>query len=408
MYCKLRDNVYMIPGKKYACLYDLNERDLYHMNRELYLWLDKITKYAVDMENLKDYEKEALKQLLKLRLIEMSNDKTVDKKESEKRHNRINFAWIEVTTGCNLKCLHCYEEANNINNKQMSLEDYKLALVRLKKYGIDRIQIIGGEPLILGEKLKKMLELAACNFSDVEIFTNGTLITRNWAEFLKEHSIRVAVSIYSYNDTEHDKVTGVNGSCEASNRAIKMLYECGVNYRICNVLINGVNIGERNTHLYRLSLKKDIVRMSGRADFSLLSDELIRKKLITKERFTEKINPILFKKSMQGHNCFSSKIYISTDLDVFPCVMERRIKHGSIRNKSLETILKQDVLELNKNHIDGCKDCEYRYACFDCRANSLSTNVYEKPWYCTYNPYEGVWEDPKEYIQRLKLVYSKI
>jgi hypothetical protein len=40
--------------------------------------------------------------------------------------------------------------------------------------------------------------------------------------------------------------------------------------------------------------------------------------------------------------------------------------------------------------------CEYRYACFDCRAitKNLTGSFYEKPPYCIYNPYTGVreWE----------------
>ena len=70
--------------------------------------------------------------------------------------------------------------------------------------------------------------------------------------------------------------------------------------------------------------------------------------------------------------------------------MERRLKHCTISED--ETIkLNKTILDFGKNRINECKQCEYRYACFDCRPNSLSGNLLEKPWYCTYNPSTGEW-----------------
>ena len=86
--------------------------------------------------------------------------------------------------------------------------------------------------------------------------------------------------------------------------------------------------------------------------------------------------------------------------------MERRISHGNLKSSSLENLLTESILRLGKDHINECKDCEYRYACFDCRANSLSDNVLEKPWYCTYDPYQGEWEDPERFIERILEKYK--
>jgi len=42
----------------------------------------------------------------------------------------------------------------------------------------------------------------------------------------------------------------------------------------------------------------------------------------------------------------------------------------------------------NKDKIDVCKDCEYRYACLDCRCFRMNEDIYSKPKKCKYNPYE--------------------
>ncbi len=72
--------------------------------------------------------------------------------------------------------------------------------------------------------------------------------------------------------------------------------------------------------------------------------------------------------------------------------MERRIKHGNLKNNRLADIIKRDILFLNKDVVKECKKCEFRYTCKDCRPDSLNSDVYSKPWYCTYNPNIGKWE----------------
>ena len=81
--------------------------------------------------------------------------------------------------------------------------------------------------------------------------------------------------------------------------------------------------------------------------------------------------------------------------------MERRFSHGNLKNGMLKDILKKDILTFKKDKICECQSCEFRYACFDCRPDSISNNIYEKPWYCTYTPATGKWEDPEEYAKKI-------
>lgn len=398
---ELEDNVYIVKGYENACIYDLNTFSLYHINSYLYDWITCLIEEK--SENTTEYtpsEKSMLLQLVERKIL-VDIDVRKPPRKNSKNIPKIEFAWIEVTTKCNLKCIHCYDESSIVCTQKMSLEDYKLVINELKSIGVKKVQLIGGEPFIIGDSLKSMLSLACENFENVEIFTNGTLLNNDWADFIKNNGIKVALSVYSYNAAEHDKITGHIGSHKLTNNAIRLLHAKGIKYRVCNVLMNGLSLGEKNTELYDLSNTKDIVRLAGRADMSLLSKELIRKKLITKESFSYKLNPSLFHKLRTEHNCFGSKLYISADMEVYPCVMERRISHGNLKNSNLNNLLKEFIFLLGKDNINECKDCEYRYACFDCRSNSLSNNIYEKPWYCTYDPYLGEWKDPEQFINNL-------
>ena len=97
--------------------------------------------------------------------------------------------------------------------------------------------------------------------------------------------------------------------------------------------------------------------------------------------------------SISGHQCFLKEIYVGVNMDVFPCVMERRFVYGNLKNDKLSDIINNEIRYLSKDHIDGCKSCEYRYPCFDCRPDANGLGRLKKPWYCSYNPYTGEWAD---------------
>ena len=122
---------------------------------------------------------------------------------------------------------------------------------------------------------------------------------------------------------------------------------------------------------------------------------------ITPWRFSVPLDRDWVIRALNGHQCFSIKIYIEHDLNVRPCVMEKRASHGNLRGKTIGEILNNDIIYLNKDKIEGCRDCELRYACHDCRADSMSSNIYAKPYVCTYDAENGIWIDPDKYIKEL-------
>ena len=406
MLYQLNENVYLVLGYKNSCIYDLNQCKLYALNDELSKQFNFI-RMGILTDRINDIElKECLNYFIDNGVLVLS--------ETAKFHNiedimftktRITFAWIEITNQCNLRCKHCYNESDQKCDKKMSIEQYRMVIDLLVSKNVKNIQIIGGEPFWNKKLLREELDYTVGKFDRVEIFTNGTLVTDEWFEYFAINKICVALSVYSYDKDEHDKITGVKGSWEKTNSTISKLKTHNIKYRVCNVLMRDIDLKKKDTDLYKLSTKKDIVRMTGRGNFKLLTDDLIKKKLITKNTFTEKINSSFCKRLVTGHNCFNSHIYISANLDVYPCVMERRVKHCNIE-ECQDIVLNESIRKLNKNYIEECKYCEFRYACFDCRPNSLSGELYEKPWYCTYDPKNGIWSKPDEFVIELKKIWD--
>ena len=396
----LEQNVYLVDGAKNAAFYDLSKGKLYQLSEDAKILIHK------SLENQKnDFNSSEIAFLNELCQKELLTENYVESHciSDLIEKKKIEFVWIEITNCCNLKCVHCYNEADSKCEKVMAFEAFKHIINELVRFGIRKIQIIGGEPFILGEKLFEYLEYCKNKFDLIEIFTNGTLIKAEWFSYLKKNNIHIALSVYSYIEKEHNKVTQISTSWAKTNDSIRKLEREGIPYRVKNVIMNNIKIGRHTNEPYILSYKKDIVRLTGRAQINLLSTELIKRKLIVKNNLARKITKEFVKKCISGHNCFSSRLYFSVDLDVYPCVMERRISHGNIRNQKLSSIIKKNIVNFNKDYIKECKDCEFRYCCFDCRPDSNGKKIYEKPWFCTYKPLEGLWEnDLTSFINNLK------
>lgn len=396
-----KKDVYIVQGIKRACIYDLNQGILYHLNDKELQFMNNIRGKNKEELFLNARNKERLNFLIKNNIIEESPEFRSGDISILAIKPQIDFAWIEVTEQCNLKCIHCYDESCIQNSSRMTLENFKYVIDELISMNIKKVQLIGGEPLILGQQLKEMVEYCYGRMTFTEVFTNATFLTKELCQFFALKKVHVAVSVYSYEEQMHDKVTQTNGSYEQTIKGIELLKEYGVKYRVANVLIKDIKLGTQNTDLFRLSQNRDVVRLTGRAKLDLLDVELIKKRLITKERFTIPLNKDFVSRMVYGHNCFSRRLYISSNLDVYPCVMERRIHHGNMKGGSLQNIIKDKILQFNKDNIEVCNKCEFRYCCHDCRPDSLDGNIDAKPWMCTYNPAEGEWENPENYAMKI-------
>ena len=83
---------------------------------------------------------------------------------------------ISITNDCNMKCDYCHNEgqSNPFDKKFMNLEDVKYIILGCMGYGLHKIRITGGEPLI-HPMIISILEMIKCDlcFENVGINTNG-------------------------------------------------------------------------------------------------------------------------------------------------------------------------------------------------------------------------------------------
>ena len=129
----------------------------------------------------------------------------------DKYNRKINYLRISVTDRCNLRCTYCMPEhgIKLLKHKDiLSLEEItEIARVAVN-FGIDKIRITGGEPLI-----RKGIVRLISNLWDIEgvkdlaMTTNGILLY-DFAMMLKEAGLqRINVSLDSINPETYKKIT---------------------------------------------------------------------------------------------------------------------------------------------------------------------------------------------------------
>lgn len=98
-----------------------------------------------------------------------------------------------------------------------------------------------------------------------------------------------------------------------------------------------------------------------------------------------------YRESKQYNNCLYKKLSIDTEGHIKNCPsMEETFGHISDETIDIMAIVKSPDFRrywcVTKDEIDGCKCCEYRYACLDCRCYRSGESIHSKPLKCTYDP----------------------
>ncbi|HWR25894.1 MAG TPA: 12,18-didecarboxysiroheme deacetylase, partial [Methanosarcina sp.] len=128
-----------------------------------------------------------------------------------------------MTRRCNLKCVHCYAQAKDIEfENELSTDEGKALIDDLAKFGSPVILFSGGEPT-LRKDLPELAAYAREKGMRAVISTNGTLINKDLAKKLKDVGLSyVGVSLDGIRET-NDKFRGMKGAFDA---ALKGLHNC--------------------------------------------------------------------------------------------------------------------------------------------------------------------------------------
>ena len=325
----------------------------------------------------------------------------------------------DFTHLCNLKCKHCYQDAQKALPGEFSTYEAKNLIDQLSAAGVVVIAFSGGEPLLR----KDFLEVARYAHEHdlyVALASNGTLITPEMAKKLREAGVDyVEVSIDGEDAASHDAMRGISGAFERSVEGIRNCVAAGI-YSCIATTVTQENYDQVHG-IYELGRDLGVKRMmcfnfipTGRGmemaslDISPCQREDLLRFILAKDR--DGILPEILSTAPQfarvalmaddnrgvpvGHfhagnglegrtrmladfigGCGAGRLYCSIEPegDVQPCVF-MPITVGNVKEKPfLEIWHEAQVLHQlrDRSTLEGhCATCENKLVCGGCRARA--------------------------------------
>ncbi|MCI4138770.1 GTP 3',8-cyclase MoaA [Bacillus vallismortis] len=168
----------------------------------------------------------------------------------DKRNRPLRDLRISVTDRCNFRCTYCMpaelfgpDYPFLKKEELLSFEELeRLAALFVTRFGVEKIRLTGGEPLMrkdMPELIRKLARIPGVR--DIAMTTNGSLLPV-YAERLKEAGLkRVTISLDSLEDERFKKINGRGVSVSKVLEGIEAAKEAGLGVKINMVVQKGVN-----------------------------------------------------------------------------------------------------------------------------------------------------------------------
>jgi SynChlorMet cassette radical SAM/SPASM protein ScmE len=315
----------------------------------------------------------------------------------------LNSVCLGITSQCNLSCKHCLNRNSPAPDPDMTNEELFKVMEELSKLEVKNVSLFGGEPLCHPD-FKPIVEYANKCALNLSLNTNGTLIDREMARWLKKHGISGGVVSLDGSRVEvMDKIRG-EGAFEKCLKGIQALKSEEMSV-LLSVTLNKINYRDvREMVLLGKKINGNSIRFnhvffSGNAACYLKEiylspkeeKEAIEAVWQAKEEFPDFIDPsssYLAQKKKLGEiknypptddkisvlSCGAAmnKCAIRPDGWVVPCEIIWEVRCGNLRNNSLRDIWENSEvmnsfrkpLEVDLSEISECRGCEYQYLCF--------------------------------------------
>ena len=309
------------------------------------------------------------------------------------------MVYWDITSECNLRCIHCYNLSGHPHENELSTEEIKRVLKEMSNFGVENITFSGGEPLLRKDFFEIASHAKSLGFKSVGIATNGTMIDREVASKFKQSNLDVQVSIDGDMAEVHDSIRGIKGAFDRAIRGIKLFQEAGNDVSVCTTATNlnvdripniiqlmqnlGIKyyrvqgfmpMGRGKTNKERLSLSpprmKELVEYLVSRNIGVSSYKLTLKPPPT--------DPVDYSQS-GSCSAATSSCSITPEGNVVPCTHFWGMNGENLREHSFEWIWENSNLlnyfrSILLSDIKGpCKDCKWLSLCHGgCKAENYA------------------------------------
>lgn len=388
-------DLWLIEGMVRWAIYDLEKGIIIQITRQAGNFLSKITKLQRSIQSkIAILQKEA-PQIYEVIRVESSTERLFDKSIDQSFTFPNYMIWIEVTDVCNQECLHCYTRSI-VRGNFLDQGVLKKLITQVSKLKFEQIQFTGGEPFLY-PNLWCFVDYARelDSIPLIEIYSNLTVITDRDIELMKRYKIKIATTLLGSCPEIHDRCTTIRGSFSNFIRNIRKVRDAGIEFRVG--VVRMPENQDDMTHIETLmreerfisqekSCAPDDVRPVGRGEQYPVSASGQSSGLYLH------IDRKFFNMSHYWNTCWGGELAVTSKGDVLPCIFARDQIVGNVHRQDLQKIIRgqiQGCWSITSGKIDKCRDCEYRFACIDCRVLSLKAGkgLYGEPQRCNYDPY---------------------
>lgn len=325
---------------------------------------------------------------------------------------RLLIQW-DSTNRCNLKCSHCYHNAEGnsshfANPFEMMLDDVRSMLEDLintsnKWHMTPQLNISGGEPL-MREDLYQILKLIKRKKIACKLLTNGTLITSEVARDLYSLGIRALQISLDGAKNRHNKLRGADFAYDKAIEGIENSSNVGIKVNVSmtalksntsdfeDVIVNAINAGAKYVgfqsyvpdnqlgkndpeylgpqETYSLFLETQKLADKYKDEIKVLQTEVLWQILEDDNYFKKRSREEM--KHLMGCSAGYFALSVLTDGRVYPCrrlpLEIGRINEGIERLISENNVMKnlRDLHKLKRNsacdlvtHCRGCRAVAY-------------------------------------------------
>ncbi len=300
--------------------------------------------------------------------------------------NRLLTMEVEFSRRCNFNCPYCYVPEADYLDGELTVTEIQDVLMQAKSLGARRIIILGGEPSIYPQ-IREMITFIQAREMEVEMFTNGSGITLEFAKWLFARRVRMVLKMNTFDGDLQARLSGRKDAGRIIAAALDHLRRAGypseeaffaVSTIICKQNIQELPqlwcwLRDRGIAPYFEIITPQANALENRwldvdpPDLKRLFETLAR---MDKERYGREWIP---QPPLVGNRCLRHQFscLVTSNGDVMPCVGVT-ISIGSVRDKSLSAIIKESpvlkALKDYRNTIKGpCRSCELADGCYGCR-----------------------------------------
>ena len=305
-------------------------------------------------------------------------------------------SWM-TTNQCNLKCKHCYQDADSADSNELTTEEAFSMIDGISRAGFRIMIFSGGEPLMRPD-IYELVSYARSRGLLPVFGTNGMLITDEVAERLKKAgAIAMGISVDSLDETAHDDFRGVSGAHKATMEGIESCKRAGLPFQIhttvvdwnrneiCDITDFAEQIGAKAHYIFFLVATgrgRDIEDASLEvAENELLLQDIMRKSAQVSIEVKPTCAPQFTRVAKQldiptrfDRGCLAGLTYcvVGNDGIVRPCAYMTQTA-GDVRERPFDRRWAESPLFETLRSVSysgACGICDYKGGCGGCRARA--------------------------------------